>query len=269
MKILITGANGQLGQEVSRLIPDASRPGRNEMDMADPGAVGRTLDEIQPDLIFNCAAMTDVDGCEKDRNSAYMINSVSPSVIAQYCIKTGARVVHFSTDYVFDGTRGMYTEEDAPDPVNYYGLSKILGDFAVIPLSNSLIIRTSGVFGEKMNFPLFVYTSLRDRKEINAIESSYSPVNAANLARASVEVERKGLSGILNIAGDRISRYEMALGIARFFGMDESLVRKGNKIPGGIARRPFDSSLDISRATKLLDWDFHSLESNISRLDVH
>ena len=266
MSTLIIGANGQLGSELCKLIPHAKVIAHTDLDISDSNALKNKLEEVEPELIFNCAALTNVDKCQSDKDAAYHINSVPPKVIAAYCIKNNARVVQFSTDYVFDGEKGMYTEEDIPNPINYYGLSKLLGDFAIFPLENSLIIRTSGVFGEKMNFPRFVYSSLKEGKEVVAIDSFYSPISAKNLAKASFELEIKGLNGIINVAGERVSRYNMALEIADFFSLDKTMVKRSKEMPKGIARRPFDSSMDISKAKSLLDWDFYTVESNISIL---
>ncbi len=263
MKTLITGAGGQLGREIKNLIPDALTPKKDELDLRNPEGVYSYLLREKPDQIFNCGAMTDVDKCETERLDALKINALSPVAMARYASMFSARLIHFSTDYVFDGERGNYSEDDVPDPINYYGKSKLLGDFALLPVPNSIIIRTSGVFGNKMNFPLFVYRNLKEGREIRAIESFYSPISAGNLARASVELNNMHYNGLINISGERISRYEFAIKIAKHFNLDENLVKRSTEISGGRARRPLDSSLCIDKAKNIIKWDFHSAESNI------
>ncbi|MGP6207410.1 SDR family oxidoreductase [Cuniculiplasma sp. SKW3] len=266
MNALILGSEGQLGSELRKLMPEAGVIGRENLDISQLNVLKAKLEEVKPDIIFNCAAMTNVDICEREKERAYRVNALAPQQIALYSIESGVRVVHFSTDYVFDGIKGMYGEEDTPNPINYYGLSKLLGDFATKTVKNSLIIRTSGVFGERMNFPRYVYSNLMDGKEVNAIDSFYSPVSAKNLARATLEIVNMGISGLINVAGDRTSRYDLAIKIAEFFGLDSTLVKKTSSLERQTARRPMDSSLDISKARNMLKWDFYSIESNISAL---
>lgn len=267
MTVLILGANGQMGSVLYKMMPDSIALARKDLDVSQAHILKAKLEEIQPDLIFNCAAMTNVDGCEKEKEMAYKTNSIAPYIISQFCMKSGARIVHFSTDYVFDGLKGMYREEDTPNPINYYGISKLMGDFSILPLTKSLIIRTSGVFGEKMNFPGFVYRNLIEGKQVNAIDSFYSPIHVFNLAKVSLELANNGISGIINVSGERTSRYDLAIKIAQFFDLDENLIQRTSAINKEIARRPKDSSLDITRAKKIINWDFYSINSNISLLD--
>ena len=160
MKVLITGSTGQLGSEMVKLFDDVVSSERKLLNLENPSKVYEVLDRIKPAMIINCAAMTDVDACQTNRERAYNINAASPSVMATYAIKNNIRFIHFSTDFVFNGEAGNYSEDSVPDPINYYGMSKIMGDMAVESVPNHLIVRTSGVYGVKNNFPVVVYKSI-------------------------------------------------------------------------------------------------------------
>jgi len=157
MKILILGANGRLGSSLLRHWK--SRPDtevialtRAEADLSDPSAAEAGVEAVafgKGDVVVNCAAATDVDGCEKDRDLARRINAGSPGCIARLCAARGARLVHIGTDYVFDGSLDRpYTEEDEPNPLSHYGVTKLEGDREVLDASaNHCVVRVSWVFG--------------------------------------------------------------------------------------------------------------------------
>jgi dTDP-4-dehydrorhamnose reductase len=268
MRVLVTGSTGQLGSEIIKLWDDTLGTDRKSFDMEEPGLIREELERIKPNLIINCAAMTDVDACQKNMEKAYTINYASPLIMARYCIKNNIKMVHFSTDYVFDGEKGNYREEAIPDPINYYGLSKLLGDSAVECVPNHVIIRTSGVYGTKQNFPLVVYNMLKSGKEVKTIDSFYSPIHAKNLARASTEIVKNNFTGIVNVAGERVSRLGFALKIAEYFKLDSSKIIKVESFMNQIAKRPRDSSLSIDAAKSIVKWDFFSLNSNLSQINT-
>ncbi len=268
MKVLITGSTGQLGSEIVKLFDDVVSSERKLLNLENPSKVYEILDRIKPAMIINCAAMTDVDACQTNRERAYNINAASPSVMATYAIKNNIRFIHFSTDFVFNGEAGNYSEDSVPDPINYYGMSKIMGDMAVESVPNHLIVRTSGVYGVKNNFPVVVYKRLRDGKEVRVIDSYYSPIHSKNLARAASELIKSNFSGKINISGERISRKDFALRIADFFRLDSSKIIESKEFSGQIARRPRDSSLNIDEARSVLKWDFYSVKANLSQMDV-
>jgi dTDP-4-dehydrorhamnose reductase len=147
-------------------------------------------------------------------------------------------------------------------------MSKLMGDMAIEAIPNHLVIRTSGVYGTKKNFPLVVYQRLRDGKDIKVIDSYYSPIHAKNLAKASSDVIKSNLTGRINISGERISRKNFAIQIAEFFKLDPSKILESSEFSGQVARRPKDSSLKIDEARSIIKWDFYSVKSNLSLLDV-
>ena len=139
LKILLTGRNGQVGSELLRILPavgDVVAPGRQELDLLDGQQIRRMMQEIRPNLIVNAAAFTAVDAAEKQQREAQAINAEAPAILAEEALKCGAAMVHYSTDYVFDGTKKTpYTETDLTRPLNVYGKTKLTGEEAIRTLA--------------------------------------------------------------------------------------------------------------------------------------
>ena len=271
---MIFGAGGQLGRELSRIMPDAaafvhSGPG-HILHVDNAGELDDAFRSIQPDIVINASAMTDVDGCETDKNRAYAVNARAVLDIATLCRKHGSIFYHISTDYVFSGREGNYSESSIPDPINYYGFSKSMGDAFALSCENSLVIRTSGVYGYSRNFPMFVYQSLAAGKRVSVIKGFYSPIHARSLATAIADIagNHEDLTGTINIAGERMSRMQLAQSIAGKFHLDSGLISEVDGIAGLRAARPFDSSLDISYAKSILKSDFYSLDHNLDLFGI-
>ncbi len=261
------GASGQLGMELSNLFPEAIKtyssseiPGGVKLEVTDPLLEDFIL-KLKPEAIINTIAYTDVDGCERDKERAFKVNAEAVRHIVRASRVVEAYLVHVSTDYVFDGLKGQYSEQDIPNPINYYGLSKLLGDTYVLSYDDSLIVRTSGIFSYK-GFPVHVYKSLKGGNEVLAFKGYYSPISARMLAEAIKELVEMRKTGIINVAGERVSRYDLALKVAEIYGLPKK-VREVEEVKGWVAKRPFDSSLDISKAKKLLSIPFYSLEENL------
>ncbi|MHB8371725.1 MAG: SDR family oxidoreductase [Thermoplasmataceae archaeon] len=269
--ILILGAGGQLGRELSLLFPEATavyhhKEGSLNLNIENEKSLVDIIDKKKPEIIINAAALANVDLCEKDNSLAYNINGDSLRVITRQARKYNSLLIHISTDYVFDGKTGNYSENSIPNPINYYGLSKLIGDIYTSGYERSMIIRTSGVFGYTNNFPKFVIKTLSEGNQVNAIRGYYSPIHAHNLALAISELINKNYKGIINIAGDRISRYDLALKISDMFNFDKNLIKDVESSPVMVAHRPFDSSLNISLGRKILNFDFHSSYANLKLL---
>ncbi|MGH7904209.1 MAG: SDR family oxidoreductase, partial [Candidatus Dormibacteraceae bacterium] len=149
MRALVTGAGGGLGTQLMGLLPGAAGFDRRGLSVADEDAVLRTLTQVRPEVVFNCAAYNAVDGAEGDEAAAMAVNERGARGVARACAAVGARLVHFSTNYVFDGLRpGGYAEGDRPSPLGVYGRSKLLGERAVLELlPEALVIRSSGLYG--------------------------------------------------------------------------------------------------------------------------
>lgn len=267
--LIILGADGQVGTELNSLIPGAYAFGHsgsgNKVNIEKAGELDLVFGNIGPDAVVNAAAITDVDACETNKNRAYAINAESVRTIVRLCRKYRSKLYHISTDYVFDGYSGNYKESAIPDPINYYGFSKSIGDAFALSYDNSLIIRTSGVYGYARNFPLFTYQSLQAGTQLNVIKGFYSPIHARSLATAMVEIieQHADLTGIVNIAGEKVSRLQFAKRIAEKFSLNPDLILEVESLSRFRADRPFDSSLDISYAKSILKTDFYSIDHNL------
>ena len=267
-KVVILGAGGQVGRELSQLYPGAKSffhksEGADIIDLAKQDDIEKKILEVKPKIIINAAALASVDLCEKDKPLSYSVNGLSLFTITKIARKLDASLYHISTDYVFDGSEGNYSERSIPNPINYYGFSKLIGDTFALSYEKSAIIRTSGVFGHSNNFPIFVINTLKGNKQVNAIKGYYSPIHAKILAMAIRDLVDTNFYGMINVAADKISRYEFATRLADRFNLDRNLINEVESPVNMFAKRPFDSSLDISLAKKILGYDFHSVDVNL------
>ncbi|BCU69706.1 SDR family oxidoreductase [Stygiolobus caldivivus] len=268
MRILLTGASGQLGVELSKLLSQKNEvirlynssevPDGYKIDLTDFPHLEDFIIKKKPEVIINTAAMTEVDKCEIEKEKAYKVNAEAVRHIVRASKVIDAYLLHVSTDYVFDGNKGLYREEDIPNPVNYYGLSKLLGEAFAMSYDDSLVVRTSGVFRNK-GFPVYVYKTLKEGKAVSAYKGYYSPISARKLALAIEELINLKKTGVLHVASERISRYELALKIKEKFNLPGE-IREVEEVKGWVAKRPYDSSLDSSKARKLLSTDFYTLD---------
>ena len=190
MRVLVTGAQGQVGAEVAaRLVTRAEVIARDraQLDVADPGAIRAGVAAARPDVIVNCAAYTAVDRAETDREAAHLANAVGPGVLAEEARRLGALLIHFSTDYVYDGEkREPYVETDAVAPLSAYGATKLEGERAVADSGAAhLILRTSWVYGPRgRNFLLTMLRLGRERPELRVVDDQRgAPTSSGALAR--------------------------------------------------------------------------------------
>ncbi len=267
--LIIFGGSGQLGKSLSSLFPEAisySHSSDNrEADITNFKQLKEIFQSEKPEIVINASAFTNVDACELEKERAFAVNSLGVMNIASLCREYSSKFIHFSTDYVFSGNKGQYSEDSVPDPINYYGFSKSIGDAYALSAPSSLVVRTSGVYGYGKNFPRFLCDSLNAGKTVNVIEGYYSPITSELLARSvKYLIEHdKNISGILNIAGEKISRFDLAKTIATTFNFNSDLIVKAQKLSNMKALRPYDSSLDISKAKRIIDFDFYSIDANM------
>jgi dTDP-4-dehydrorhamnose reductase len=209
---------------------------------------------ISPDYIVLTAAMTNVDACEADRLGAWKANALGPKNVALAAKDIGAKLIYVSTDYVFDGERGMYHEDDPTSPINYYGESKLAGERFVREICpDSAIARTSVLYGQnpvRHNFVTWAADEMKKGNKINIVNDQYtSPTLSSNLADMILGIRDQ--SGVFHTCGaERINRYDFSIKIAKAFCLDESLVNPitSNQLSWK-ARRPMDSSLDTSKVS--------------------
>lgn len=274
MKLLVTGAGGLLGSKVADLaskrdckvysayltrIPPAGLPVK--LDVSDEEMVFKVVAGVRPDVVIHCAALTNVDKCEVDDDLARRINIGGVQSTAKAAKQVDAYLIYISTDYVFDGSKGMYKEEDVPNPINFYGYSKLQGERAVEKAGGEyLIVRTSMIFGSKpasgkINFALWLLDKLNKGEAVKVlVDQHVSPTLNTNLAEMLLESCERKLTGIYHMSGaSRVSRYEFAVKLAEVFGLNKNLVKKAKMDElSWIARRPKDSSLDVSKARRIL-----------------
>lgn len=229
-RILVTGANGQLGSELSIIAEKYSKyewifADRTKTTLNDLDLLQNQLKEIKPNIILNCGAYTAVDKAEREKELAFKINHLAVELIAKYASKNNAKLIHISTDYVFDGTSSIALNEDAEtNPINIYGESKRAGEIACLKENpGSIIIRTSWVYSKfGSNFVKTMQRLMQERDEINVVNDQIgSPTYAADLAQAMVAVLESAnwIPGIYNYSNEgEISWHEFALAIKELGG---------------------------------------------------
>ena len=271
-RVLITGANGQLGRAFLSSLGnddtfDVYACGHSDLDICNETAVSRILADFRIDILVNCAAYTAVDAAEDYPQEADAVNRQAVAAMACVCQRRDVKLIHFSTDYVFDGqSRRPYLETDAPAPLNAYGRSKLAGETAALSICpNALVIRTAGVYAAwGHNFVRTIYGKLKDHKPLRIVaDQLMSPTEATTLAGAvrDIIISGKKAAGIFNYANrGEISWYDLATAIARIGGFDESSITPITtaEYPAK-AVRPAYSVLDTSliRRTfgiKIPDW---------------
>jgi dTDP-4-dehydrorhamnose reductase len=230
VRILLTGKDGQLGWELSRALAPLGEIvafGRPDLDLAVPDRIVSAVGAARPDVIVNAAAYTAVDRAETEPDAALAINAVAPGILAREAGRAGALLVHYSTDYVFDGTKSVpYSEDDPPNPLNVYGRSKLAGEEAIGALGvPHLILRTSWIYAARgKNFLLTMRRLLREKGTVRVVSDQIgAPTSAAALAEATAELLRRHdrsalgrASGIYHAtAGGSTSWYGFAKEIAR------------------------------------------------------
>jgi len=223
-----------------------------KFNLEDYKGISDLMEKLKPEVVIHSAALTDVDLCERERELAYRTNVEGTRALAQAAEKAGSFLIYISSDYVFDGNRGMYREADRTDPVNYYGYTKLLGE----QFCRGCIARTCVTYGArpasgKVNFALWLINGLKSGQRLNVVRDQFiTPTLNTSLARMVLEIADKRLCGVYHLAGaTRISRYDFALELAREFDLNPSLVLSSRMEDlKWTAKRPMDSSLDTSKA---------------------
>jgi dTDP-4-dehydrorhamnose reductase len=258
-KILITGANGQLGSELKELASDYSQfewvfADRSVLDLSDLESISNVLDTIQPQIIINCAAYTAVDKAETETELADVLNHQAVGVLSQWSANHDCSLVHVSTDYVFDGNSSKALTEEAPTgPINVYGQTKLAGEQACFRENpDAVVIRTSWVYSRfGNNFVKTMSRLMQERDSLNVVNDQIgSPTYAADLAQAILTIitHSNWQAGIYHFSNDgEISWYEFALAIQEIGGFDCVLSGIPSSDYPTPAQRPHFSLLDKSK----------------------
>jgi dTDP-4-dehydrorhamnose reductase len=291
MKIAITGANGLLGQKLVSLLgtqkntevlatglgpcrilnlPDNARYEVCDISLQDDCST--VFQEFKPDVVIHSAALTNVDECELNPEKCRLLNVEATRNVVRACEAAGAQIIHLSTDFIFDGTKGPLREEDIPNPISIYGQSKLDAEEIVKTAACPwAIVRTILVYGiapglSRSNIILWVKASLEQGKNIQVVDDQFrTPTLAEDLAMGCYMIAKNKASGIFNISGrELMTPFEMAMETCDYFHLDKSLITKASaKTFSQPAKRPPRPGFDISKAEKELGYKPHSFAEGI------
>lgn len=272
-RILVTGASGLLGLNfclqnyrqhdltgvVNRhLLPGAPFPVQ-QSDLSQPAEIERLLDLAQPDLVINCAAMANIDDCESKPERSWELNVDFPQALAKACAERGVRLIHLSTDAVFDGQHGDYSETDDPNPRGVYASHKLAGERVVLEaLPQALVARVNfygwSLFGQR-SLAEFFYYNLSEGKPVKGFtDVHFCPLEVTFLAEILLSLAQKGCSGLYHVvSSENLTKYEFGLAIAKRFGLNGSLISPVSVREGGLrAARSPDLRLRTDKLTAAL-----------------
>ena len=255
MKILVFGANGMLGSEIVRSFRsffEVTAFGENEADITDQASIQKKINEAKPEIVINAAAYTDVDGCEKNKDNAIKVNTLGVKNIAEACKETGSKIVHISTDYIFDGTlRRPYKEDDKTNPINFYGESKLRGENYIKEVfENFLIIRSEWLYGSGgKNFVTLITKKARDGEKLKVVNDQIgAPTYTKDLAEAILALLKKDCRGTYNAANEgNCSWFEVACKIVELLKLKTTVDPISTAESDRIAKRPGYSVLDCNK----------------------
>jgi len=286
MKILVTGASGLLGLNLSlRMIETHIIVGvdRNKLigtpfeiaktDLLEPGACSRLIDEVRPDAIIHTAANANVDACESDPEGARQLNANFPGELAELCARRGVRMIHISTDAVFDGTKDSpYIESDQPNPLSIYARTKLDGENAVLSGNSAAIVARVNFFGWSLSgersLSEFFFNHLRAGKTCNGFTDVwFCTMFVGDLADTLVRMLEAGLSGLYHVVGsEALTKYDFGVRIARQFGFNDRLVQPVSIEKSGLkARRSRKLRLSVHKLSTDLGFEIPGVSTGIQK----
>jgi dTDP-4-dehydrorhamnose reductase len=256
-RALVTGGGGQLASDLEEQLErrgvGVRAPARAALDVTDDDALARAFDEERPQLVVNCAAFHNLDVCEVEEDRSFEVNARAVKRMAQRCAETGARLVHLSTNYVFDGRRPEpYREDETPSPRSIYAISKLAGEHCALAYApDSLVVRGAGLYGlhgsasKGGNFVTRMVARAREQGALKMVaDQRLSPTFTADLAAAVLEAVDAGASGVLHLtAGGECSWLEFTEAIMEIAGIDVPIEAVETTIPPGGVDRPLNGVL--------------------------
>jgi len=287
--VLITGANGLLGQKLCRhfsssykviatdLHPQSfvsfPKLSYENLDLTDRRALEFHIRFYNPSVILNAAAYTDVDGCEINKDQAWAVNVGGVKNLVKACQEHEIKLVQLSTDYVFDGEKGPYSEEDLPHPVSFYGETKLESENIIKQSGiDFLIVRTNVLYGfgikVKKNFLLWLLEKLSAGEKLKIVTDQFNnPTLADNLSSCILEMVQKNLSGLFHVAGaEYLSRYDFAIKVAEFFQFDKADISTlRTEFLKQKAKRPFRGGLKTEKAQRILKTMLLNIEEGLNQ----
>lgn len=289
-KILITGSNGLIGQKISEQLLTMEDLGflatsysanklpavRNNFELLDitqAAQVKQMVADFNPDIIINCAGMTQVDPCEEDQKACWEVNTEAVNHLIDAANSSGARLVQLSTDFVFSGNTGLYSETDIPGPISFYGLSNWEAEQRIqTHCTNFAIVRTVLVYGvtalkSRSNLVLWVKESLENGQSIRVVDDQFrTPTLAEDVAWGTIALALCNHQGIYHISGDEyMSVFEIAQRTAEFFNLDKNLIEPVASLTlNQKGKRPPKTGFNITKARTDLKYCPHSLEQGLS-----
>ncbi len=284
---LVTGASGLLGLNFSLAVDgkqhqvtgvDFRNPLRwinfkmLQGDLTKPGSMERILKEVKPDVILHCAANANVDDCEKDPEGAEKVNSLLPGQIAAAAKQNRVKMIHISTDAVFDGVKGDFSEKDTPNPLSVYALTKLKGEKAVLDANPDALVMRVNFYGwsitGKRSLAEFFVNNLAENKPLKGFTDVYfCPMMALDLVDTLVEACDKNLHGLYHSVGpEPMSKYEFGVAIARQFGFDPQLISPASVHDGGLtAARSPNLTLNTSKLVAALGHALPAFQSGLKK----
>jgi dTDP-4-dehydrorhamnose reductase len=294
MRILVIGGGGQVGTKIVEQAKErfdvyatyqTRKPSLEESrifkaDKRDRDKTIEIFDEVNPEVVIDTAAIHNVDYCETHKDEAWKVNVEGTRNVADACKKQNARMIFVSTDYVFDGNKGLYTEEDSTNPISYYGVTKLEGERAVAEaLNNYAIARPSVIYGyvptdqresssgKPLNFAMWLVQKLQRHETLTIVNDQYSsPTMADNLAEVLLKLGTTHNSGIYHTAGGtRLNRFELSVKLAERFGLNRELIKPiATSQLKQLAKRPMDSSLSVDKIERELNLKMLKIEEALN-----
>jgi len=293
--ILTTGSNGLLGQKITEKILAEGRvkliatsKGKNrypiksgyeyaEMDILNASQVKEVIEKYKPDSIIHTAAMTNVDTAEADKELCHQLNVDAVQKLISLCEEKNTQLIHLSTDFVFDGADGPYKEEDAVNPLSYYGESKVLAEELLKnSKANWAILRTILVYGitndmSRSNIVLWAKGALEKESPINVVNDQWRmPTLAEDLAEACILAVEKNAKGIYNVSGkDYMSIADLVRKVADYWGLDQSIITEiSSESLNQTAKRPVRTGFVLDKTINDLGYAPHSFEEGLKIVDA-
>jgi dTDP-4-dehydrorhamnose reductase len=275
MNVLITGARGQLARTFQDFLNNKNlfkiiALERERLDICDLDAVIDAISYYKPHIVINCAAYNLVDDAEKERDKAFRVNALGTKNLAIACKKGSSLLIHYSTDYVFDGKKeDFYTEEDAPNPINIYGLSKLEGERSIAEtMDNFLILRVSWVFGKgKQNFLFKLMEWSKNKKILKVVCDQVSiPSYTEDIVKLTLLSIEKGLRGVYHLTNTGYcSRFELAKYFLELIKWDGLILPVDSKFFPSEARRPYFSAMSNRKISDALSIDIPDWKNAVNR----